>query len=168
MPMASTRTSLQVPGYQVMDYLGSGARSTIWRVRERTRNRYCALKRVTRQPGDDNRFFEQAINEFEIARQFDHPSIRQYYELRRIRRWLQVTELHLFMELSEGASCQAKRPEEVGEAIRIFRAVAEGLAHMHGRGFLHGDMKPNNIIVAPDGTVKLIDFGQSCHLGTVK
>ena len=48
-----------------MDYLGKGARSTIWRVRERNRNRYYAVKRVTKQPGDDDRFFGQAINEFE-------------------------------------------------------------------------------------------------------
>jgi len=151
-----------------MDYLGKGARSTIWKVRERDRNRYYAVKRVTKQPGDDDRYFDQAINEFEIARQFDHPNIRKYYRLRRVRRWFQLHELHLFMELCEGVSCQARRPEDVGRAAAIFLDVARALTHIHARGCVHADIKPNNLIVAPDGTVKIIDFGQSCRIGAVK
>jgi len=151
-----------------MDYLGKGARSTIWRVRERTRNRYYALKRVVKQPGDDDRYFNQAINEFQIARSFDHPAVRKYYRLRRRRRWLHTHELRLFMELCEGDTCQANRPADVGRAVAIFLEAASGLMHIHSRGHVHADIKPNNIIVAGDGTVKIIDFGQSCPIGTVK
>ena len=151
-----------------MDYLGKGARSTIWRVRERNRNRYYAVKRVTKQPGDDDRFFGQAINEFEIARRFDHPGLRKYYRLRRVRHWLQVNELHLFMELCEGKSCQAHRPTDISRAVHIHHDVAAALTHLHALGYVHGDIKPNNIIVAEDGTVKIIDFGQSCAVGTIK
>ncbi|KKL82053.1 hypothetical protein LCGC14_1988620 [marine sediment metagenome] len=151
-----------------MEYLGKGARSTIWRVRERTRNRYYALKRVTKLPGDDDRFFQQATNEFRIASTFERPAIRKYFRLRRVRPWFRVTELHLFMELCEGESCQVRRPNGIAETARVFIVVADALAHMHARGFLHGDIKPNNIILADDGTVKIIDFGQSCPMGTIK
>jgi eukaryotic-like serine/threonine-protein kinase len=163
-----SKARIEVSGYQVMEYLGSGARSTIWRVRERDREVYHALKRVTKNHGDDERFLNQAINEFEIARQFDHPNIRKYFALRPLRKWFRLYELHLIMELCEGCNCQAARPTDPGETVRIFQAVAGGLAHMHARGYIHGDMKPNNIIVANDGTVKVIDFGQSCPMGTVK
>ena len=166
--MAKAATRLHVNGYQVMDYLGRGARSTIWRVRERTRNRFYALKRVYRQPGDDDRFFNQAVNEFEIARRFDHPGLRKYYRLRRVRRWFATHELHLFMELCEGQTCQARRPEEITRAATIFLEAARALTHVHRCGYVHGDIKPNNIIIADDGTVKIIDFGQSCPIGTVK
>jgi serine/threonine protein kinase len=166
--MAQPQARFQIPGCQVMDYLGKGARSTIWRVRERDRNRYYAVKRVTKQPGDDDRFFDQAINEFEIARQFDHPGLRKYYRLRRVRHWLQVNELHLFMELCDGKSCQAHRPADMARAVHIFHDVAGALTHLHALGFVHGDIKPNNIIVADDDTAKIIDFGQSCPIGTVK
>jgi eukaryotic-like serine/threonine-protein kinase len=167
--MSSTGTTLEVPGYQVMEYLGSGARSTIWRVRDRKANEIFALKRVFKQPGDDNRYLDQADNEFEIASRFDHASLRKYYHIKRIRHWMQLTELHLVMELCDGQSCQANRPKDVPEVIRIFQDVASALGHMHSMGFVHGDMKPNNIIVgSKGGTVKVIDFGQSCHIGTRK
>lgn len=166
--MNRSPTRFQVPGYQVMEYLGKGARSTIWRVRDRSGKRTFALKRVIKQLGDDDRYFQQAINEFEIARRFDHPTIRKCLRLRRLRRMLKVYELHLFMEMCEGRTCQANRPDDIHEVIRIFHTVAEAVHHMHVRGYLHGDVKPNNIIVAPDGTVKLVDFGHSCPIGTVK
>jgi serine/threonine-protein kinase len=151
-----------------MEYLGSGARSTIWRVRERKTSRYYALKRVYKQGEDDNRYLDQAINEFKVASKFDHPVIRKYYKLQRIRRWLQLQELHLYMELCEGNNCQSRRSSDILENVRIFKAVGEALAYMHSRGYVHADMKPNNIIVSSDGTVKIIDFGQSCPIGTVK
>ncbi len=151
-----------------MDYLGKGARSTIWSVRDRNRNRYYAVKRVFKQPGDDDRYFRQATNEFEIARRFDHPAVRKYYRLRRIRRWLTTTELRLFMELCRGRNCQAQRPTDMGRTVAVFHQVARALHHVHACGYVHADIKPNNIIVAEDGTVKIIDFGQSCPVGTVK
>ncbi|MFW6133825.1 MAG: protein kinase domain-containing protein, partial [Planctomycetota bacterium] len=52
--------------------------------------------------------------------------------------------------------------------VAIFEHVAAALAYMNAAGFVHADTKPNNILVAPDGTVKVIDFGQSCAVGTVK
>ena len=151
-----------------MEYLGKGARSTIWRVRDRGGRNVLALKRVTKHPGDDDRYFQQAINEFEISQRFDHTALRKCHKLRRLRRMLKVVELRLFMELCEGKSCQANRPEDIRETIRIFHTVAQGLHHMHVHGYLHADVKPNNIIVADDGTVKLVDFGQSCPIGTIK
>ena len=166
--MNRSGTRLEVRGYQVVEYLGSGARSTIWRVRERRTNRFCALKRVTKQPGDDNRFLGQAINEFEVASRLEHSSIRQCYSMRRVRKRFRLLELHLLMELCEGSSCQANRPTGLAKVVNIFHAVAEALAHVHARGYIHADMKPNNIIVADNGTVKIIDFGQSCPIGTVK
>jgi serine/threonine-protein kinase len=157
-----------VSGYQVMEYLGSGARSTTWRVRHNATGKVYALKRTTKQPGDDTRYLEQAMNEFQLAQRFDHPAVRKYFKLKKGRRLFRLNEIYLFMEMCEGASCQANRPTDVGKVALIFEAVAEGLAHMHAHGFVHCDMKPNNVIVAPDGTVKVIDFGQSCRIGTVK
>jgi len=166
--MSRSRERLHIPGYQVVDYLGSGARSTIWRVRDRDRNRFYALKRVYKNPEDDGRYLAQAINEFRIARRLDHPAIRKCIRMRRLWKWFHVQELHLFMELCEGATCQANRPTEVGTVIDVFGQVAQALTHMHARGYLHADTKPNNIVVANDGAVKLIDFGQSCTIGTIK
>jgi serine/threonine-protein kinase len=164
----ATPQTLEMPGYQVVQFLGSGARSTIWQVRDERTNELFAVKRVVVKSHADARFIEQAINEYNIASRLDHPVIRKVYRLRRVRRWLRLREVHILMELCEGRTVQDERPESVVQAVRIFCDVAAALAYMNARGFVHADMKPNNIIVAPDGRVKIIDLGQSCPLGTIK
>ena len=165
--MSSTQT-LQVPGYQVIRFLGSGARSTIWQVRDQRTDEVYALKRVVKRNSGDTRFLEQAVNEYRVGAQFNHPAIRRIFEIRRIKRWLRLREIHLMMELCEGKTVQENRPKTLGEATRLFAEVAAALAYMNSRGFVHADTKPNNIIVSPEDKIKLIDFGQSCPIGTVK
>jgi len=164
----TTIQTLQVPGYEVMQFLGSGARSTIWQVRERHSNSLFALKRVVKRQTTDTRFLQQAVNEYNVASRLDHHTIRRILRIRRIKKWLSVREIHLIMELCQGQNVQNDRPKDIAEVIRIFVEVGEALVHMNGRGYVHADMKPNNILVAPDGTVKIIDLGQSCPIGTVK
>lgn len=166
--MSNSRARLRIPGFEVLEYLGSGARSTIWRLRNNKTGQFCALKRVVRHTGDDNRYFDQSINEFRVATNFDHPAIRKYYRIRKVRGLFKLQELHLFMELCPGNNCQSDRPTDIRRTMRIFLTVAEALMHIHSRWFVHADIKPNNIIAADDGTVKIIDFGQSCPAGTVK
>jgi serine/threonine-protein kinase len=151
--MAVART-LEIPGYQVMQYLGSGANSTIWS--------------VVKSAPDDQRFFDQAQNEMDTAQQLDHPSIRKCYRILKIRRWMRTRELIMVMEFCPGESVQQNRPVDVLKVVRIFQKTAEALHFMHRSGFLHTDMKPNNIIVAPDESIKVIDLGHSCRLGTIK
>ncbi len=166
--MSNSRARLRIPGFEVLEYLGSGARSTIWRLRNNKTGQFCALKRVVRHTGDDNRYFDQAINEFRVAVHFDHPAIRKYHRIRKVRGLFKLQELHLLMELCPGNSCQSDRPADIRRTTRIFLTVAEALIHIHSRWFVHADIKPNNIIAAADGAVKIIDFGQSCPVGTVK
>lgn len=165
--MSSTQT-LEVPGYQVVEFLGSGARSTIWKVRDTRSDGFFVLKRVVKHRGSDARFLDQAINEYSVAVNLTHDVIRAVHELRRIKRWMSLREVHLVMEYCQGQTIQENRPQTVRQAIRIFGQVASALAFMNARGFVHADMKPNNIIVSPGGTVKIIDLGQSCRLGTIK
>jgi len=51
------------------------------------------------------------------------------------------------------------------EVVRILLQVTEGLAHLHGKGYVHGDIKPQNIVVGPDGIARLIDFGLTPEIG---
>jgi serine/threonine-protein kinase len=165
--MSSTPT-LELPGYQVIQFLGSGARSTIWEVRNIATDEVVAIKRVVKRSSEDTRFLDQAINEYEVGSQFNHPAIRKILELQRVRRWMSIKEVRVVMEYARGQSIQQSRPAGVPEAVRIFLEVGAALGHMNAKGFVHADTKPNNIIVSRDGTVKVIDFGQSCPIGTVK
>ncbi len=164
----STTQTLKVPGYQVMEYLGSGARSTLWKLREIRTDKLFVLKRVVKRHSSEHRFIDQAINEYDIGSQLEHEGIRRIYNIRRIKRWLSLREVHLVMEFCEGYSLQERRPTILNEIVYVFSHVAEALSFMNAKGFVHADTKPNNIIVARSGSVKVIDFGQSCRIGTVK
>ena len=165
--MSSTPT-LELPGYQVIQFLGSGARSTIWEVRNTVTNELHTLKRVVKRTSEDSRFLDQAINEYEAGSQFNHPAVRKILDIQRVRRWMSLKEIRVIMEYVQGQTVQQSRPTSVREAIRIFLDVGAALAHMNTKGYVHADTKPNNIIVSKEGTVKVIDFGQSCPIGTVK
>ena len=145
--MTSTPQMVEVPGYQVMQYLGSGARSTIWKVRDRQTNQYFALKRVVRKHLTDQRFLEQAINEYVVATHFDHPVVRKIYRIRKLKHWWRLREIHLVMELCPGNTVQAVRPTSIPQTVAVFQEVAAALAHMNSKGYVHADMKPNNILV---------------------
>ncbi len=166
--MTSSQNSLEAPGFQVLEYLGKGARSTIWKVQDTRTEQILALKRVVKSDASEQRYLEQAENEYEVGSQLDHSGIRRIYELRRRRKWFSTNEIHLLMEFCPGQSIQQDRPEDVREIARIFTEVASALAYMNAAGFVHADMKPNNILVGPQGGVKVIDLGQSCPIGTVK
>jgi len=151
-----------------MRYLGSGARSTIWQIRDRRTDELYALKRVVKRESADLKFMAQVVNEWTIGSQLNHPTLRKMVRLQRVKRWLALRELHLIMEYCHGSTVAEDRPDSVIEIVRIFTEVGKALAHMNAKGFVHADTKPNNIIVDEQGVVKIIDMGQSCPVGTIK
>ncbi len=158
----------EIPDFEVLSCLGYGARSTIYAVCEtRTRQVY-ALKRVLRRSPEDDRFLEQAEQEYAISSHFTHPVLRKSHRLIRRRKFLSTTELHLLMDLFDGVSLDTERPASLKSLIEISCRVAEGLSAMHKMGYVHADIKPNNIMINQNNDCKIIDFGQSCAIGTVK
>ncbi|MBS0188306.1 MAG: serine/threonine protein kinase [Planctomycetes bacterium] len=159
-----------VEGFKVLSDLGRGAASAIYLVKDKE-NHIWALKHVEKIEPKDQRFLDQAEAEYHVAQALDHPSIRKIVKM--IKRGksllsLETTHLYLVMELVDGVSMEVKPPKTFEEAVLIFEQTAEALHHMHTRGFVHADMKPNNIVVTADDTAKIIDLGQSCRIDTVK
>jgi serine/threonine-protein kinase len=155
--------------YDVLERLGEGARSTIYKVRDPSTGRELALKHVVRADPKDLRFIEQMETEFEISRQFTHPNLRRSYDLKLIKTMLlKVSEAFLVMELVDGKPLEVSTPRDMMDIIDTFIAAAQGLRAMHQMGYAHCDIKPNNILRNDRGEVKVIDFGQSCKIGTVK
>ncbi|MEA2708235.1 MAG: eukaryotic-like serine/threonine-protein kinase [Phycisphaerales bacterium] len=155
--------------YDVLERLGEGAGSTIYRVRDPSTGRELALKHVVRTDQKDIRFVEQMETEFEISRQFTHPNLRRSYELKIQKTMLVKTaEAFLLMELVDGKPLDVNPPRDMMDTLDTFIGAAQGLRAMHQMGFAHCDIKPNNILRNDKGEVKVIDFGQSCRLGTVK
>jgi eukaryotic-like serine/threonine-protein kinase len=155
--------------YDVLERLGEGAGSTIYRVRDPATGRELALKHVVRDDQKDIRFVEQMETEYEISRLFTHPNLRRSYDLKIQKTMLvKVAEAFLIMELVDGKPLDVNPPRDMMDTLDCFIGAAQGLRAMHQMGFAHCDIKPNNILRNDKGEVKVIDFGQSCRLGTVK
>jgi serine/threonine protein kinase len=163
------RAFVQLPGYEIIGRIGKGAGAVIYEARETVSRRPVAIKHVVRHGPQDDRFIGQAEIEYRVAHELDHPYLRKCLQIVRSRRWLKVRELFLIMELVEGERLdhryQDRRPERVEPVVEIFLHVAEGLLAMHRHGYVHADIKPNNILLTEGGGLKIIDFGQSCPIG---
>ena len=157
-----------VEGYRIMSEIGRGAASIIYLVQDNKTKQVWALKQVEKSNAKEQRFLDQAVNEYKIAQELNHMGIRAIPKLIKKGSLLNVRELYLVMELVDGQSLEIHPPKTFEEGVNIFKQTARALAHMHSRGYVHADMKPNNIVVSDDGQAKIIDLGQSCKIGTVK
>ncbi|MBN2020363.1 MAG: serine/threonine protein kinase [Sedimentisphaerales bacterium] len=159
---------LDIGGYTIKRRVGVGARSTIYLANDESDGKEVALKRVFFEKPEDSRILEQVENEFKIAQKVNHPYIRQCYKLRRIRSMFKTRELLLAMEYFDGQSLEDGPALSLLDVLLVFRMVATGLNAMHQAGLVHCDIKPNNILLNKAGTIKIIDLGQSCRIGTTK
>ncbi|GAH71369.1 unnamed protein product, partial [marine sediment metagenome] len=117
---------------------------------------------------EDSRVFEQTQTEYKVARRIDHPYVRKCYKLKKIRSMFKVKELLLSMEFFDGKTLEDSPTLSLVDVLLVFRMVASGLNAMHREGFVHCDIKPNNILLSKSGLIKIIDLGQSCKIGTTK
>ena len=157
----------QIAGYDVVATLGSGAASRLYSVRDKKGNEFC-LKRVVKKSPSEQRFIDQAVQEYEVGKHLDSLALRKVHKLIRQRALIRTSEVLVLMELIEGKTLEAVKFNGMVSYCKLFHAAAKGLQCMHDAGFVHADIKPNTIMIDTTGNVKLIDFGQSCKTGTVK
>ena len=145
--------------YQLVECLGRGGMGEVWRARraDAQYEKEVAIKLV--RGGYDTAFVLQRFKaERQILATLEHPNIARLLDAG-------VTELgqpYLVMELVEGMPideyCE-KRALAIDERLRLFRAVCAAVSYAHQRLVVHRDLKPGNILVTADGTIKLLDFG---------
>ena len=159
-----------IEGYRVLAEVGRGAASIIYLVQDPKSKQIWALKHVIKHTEKDVRFLEQAEIEYKIASEIDHASIRKIDRVIKKKTGLMtVTELFLVMEFVDGVALDRSPDTGLDLAVDIFHQVASAMHAMHEHGYVHADMKPNNIMIVGDQAIaKIIDLGQSCKVGTVK
>jgi serine/threonine protein kinase len=159
---------LSVGGFTIIRRIGNGARSTIYLATDEEDGAVVALKRLIFEKPEDHRVFEQTENEYRVAQKIDHPYVRKCYKLQKVRSMFRVREMLLSMEHFEGKTLEETTTLSLGDVLLVFRMVATGLSALHQQGYVHCDIKPNNILISKAGTIKIIDLGQSCPIGTIK
>lgn len=168
----STMTPIPLPstlfGYTVIDWIGAGAASQIYAVTDPATRQIYALKHVIRKNDKDDRFIDQLEAEHEVSSKFSHPGLRRTFDLRFERTLLRrVTAAALVMELIDARSLEDFVPSQQA-LVKICIKAADALHALHQMGYVHCDLKPNNIMVDAKGKVTVIDFGQAARSGTVK
>lgn len=154
-----------IPGYRLGRQIGTGAGSRIYRATHVDSGREYAVKRVARRSSDDDRFVEQLENEFAISSKVRHPHLRHSHEIHRRRKLLQLQEVLVVLEFVDGLGFERAAPNRLDHCLTVFRKIVGGLHALHKAGYVHADMKPNNVLLGRRGVVKIIDFGQACPIG---
>ena len=153
-------------GFRVIEQLGSGARTAIYRAQNK-RGEELALKHLVVRSKADKRCLMQMRREHSVAQQLAHPGIRNTHRLRVRRGPFRVSEAVLIMELVNGESLDKAETRSLQETMNLMLQIAEALASMHRAGWVHGDLKPTNLVVSQDD-IALIDLGQAARAGSKK
>jgi serine/threonine protein kinase/predicted ATPase len=146
--------------YQVVSQLGAGGMGEVYRAYDPRLSRDVALKVIRRVlsvgPDGADDTLDRLLREAILASALNHPNIVTIYET-----GVFDTDRYIAMELVEGATLRqaAREGLAVGRALGIARQVSEALAVAHAAQIVHRDIKPDNVMVRPDGYVKLLDFG---------
>lgn len=145
--------------YEVLERIGTGGMSLVYRARDLTLNRLVAVKILKHQWAENEEVVRRFDQEARSAASLVNRHIVQVYDVGR-----EEPDVHyMVMELVAGEPLRSKIDREgplpVMEALDIVDQVAAGLEAAHGKKVVHRDIKPQNILLAEDGTPKVTDFG---------
>ncbi|MEN9933840.1 MAG: hypothetical protein RLZZ387_419 [Chloroflexota bacterium] len=143
--------------YELEQKIGEGGMARVYRGRDLRLNRRVAVKVLHPHHASDVGFLQRFHHEAQAAANLHHPAIVDVYDVG------QDDGIHyIVMEYVDGSDLKSlirRGPLSPEQAIPIAAAAAEGLEAAHRLGMVHRDVKPQNIILGPDGHVKITDFG---------
>jgi predicted Ser/Thr protein kinase len=142
--MSGTR----IGAYEILSALGAGGMGQVYRARDTRLDREVAIKVLPDGVAHDHDRLARFAREAKVLASLNHPHIAQIYGLE---------ENALVMELVTGSTLSVPQPLET--ALDYARQIAEALEAAHEKGITHRDLKPGNIMVTPEGVVKVLDFG---------
>jgi len=153
-----TRPPTEVPGYQTQRFIGAGAYGEVWAGVDRTTGRKVAIKFYLHRRGVDWSLLAREVEKLRFL-----SADRYVVQLLDVG-WDAEPPYYVMEYIEHGSLDDLLRRHgtfAVPEAVELFREIAVGLAHAHGKGVVHCDLKPANILLDQDGKPRLADFGQS-------
>ena len=148
--------------YRLMSLLGTGENSAVFLARHTGLDRLAAIKILPAHRVKDTSYLGRFYREAKAVASLNHPNIVRAYDVDSQKN--DDTELHyLVLEYIDGSNLEKLVAKEgrlsASTAVDAIRQAAMGLAHAHDAGLVHRDVKPSNILIDVDGTVKLLDLG---------
>ncbi|QDV32699.1 serine/threonine-protein kinase [Tautonia plasticadhaerens] len=157
-PTQTTQTVTRLGSYRLVEPLGSGGMSSVFRAVHIDSGYEVALKVLPRYLAKNPTLLQRFLREAQSAEALEHQNIVSIYD-----RGSESGRHYLVLEYVEGSDLHDRvrrfGPMEVPEAMRVVREAALGLRYAWSKGVVHRDIKPANILMARDGAVKLIDLG---------
>jgi hypothetical protein len=153
-----TRPPTEVPGYQTQRFIGAGAYGEVWAGVDRTTGRKVAIKFYLHRRGVDWSLLAREVEKLRFL-----SADRYVVQLLDVG-WDAEPPYYVMEYVEHGSLDDLLRRHgtfAVPEAVELFREIAVGLSHAHGKGVVHCDLKPANILLDQDGKPRLADFGQS-------
>lgn len=147
---------IEIPGYQLLRPLGSGGMATVYLARDIAADREVALKVISPALLADSGFAARFLREARIAARLSHRHIVAIHNVGH-----SGDSHYLAMEYLAGGAVLDQRhtPRTLNFALRVVREIAGALGYVHGQGFVHRDVKTDNLLLREDGSAVLTDFG---------
>ena len=144
--------------YEILEILGTGGMAVVYKARCHRLNRLVAIKILKDEFAREEEFRRRFHAEGEAVAMLSHPNIVQVFDVS-----TSESANFIVMELIDGISLK-QYMEKKGvlnwkETLHFSMQIAKGLEHAHSRGIVHRDIKPHNIMVLKNGSVKVMDFG---------
>src|SRR5215469_16153716 len=148
--------------YRIQAKLGEGGMGVVYRARDEVLHRDVAIKVLTSRTVAEKSAKNFLLEEARAASALSHPNICILHQVGELN-----GELYIVMELIEGKPLSALITTDglpVDSILRYGVQIAGALAHSHGRNIVHRDLKSSNVMVTPEGLVKVLDFGLARRL----
>jgi serine/threonine-protein kinase len=154
----------QLAGYEVLSLLGQGGMGVVYKARQIRLNRLVALKMILSGPQANPQELTRFQIEAEAVARLQHPHIVQIYEVGE-----QEGRPYFALEFVDGGSLERKldgTPLPAARSAALVETLARAMQYAHEHGVVHRDLKPANVLLTPDGTPKITDFGLAKRLDT--
>jgi serine/threonine protein kinase len=154
---------LRLAGYRIVERVGRGGMGTVYKAEQIDLQRTVAVKVISTEFSNNREFIERFINEARAAAQLNHANVVQVYDVRR------DGKIYFFsMEFMHQGSLQSllglSKKLSPMRAVRMILDASRGLEYAHAKQIVHRDIKPDNMMVADTGTVKIGDLGLAAGL----
>lgn len=162
-PPSIERLAELFPSLQVIELIGAGGMGAVYKARQEKLDRVVALKILPEEFGHDLKFALRFTREARTLAKLSHPNIVALYEFGNV-----ADTYYFLMEYIEGSTLRdAVKARELApkHALAIVPHLCDALQYAHDKGIVHRDVKPENILLSVDGSVKIADFGLSRILG---
>ncbi len=145
--------------YEILELIGTGGMARVYKARCHRLNRLVAIKILREDLSQDAEFRRRFHDESQAVAMLSHPNIVAVYDVSRSSEFE-----YIVMELIDGITLKQYMQKKGGklnwrEALHFITQIVKALGHAHSRGIIHRDIKPHNIMVLRDGSVKVADFG---------